>query len=53
MQHIYNNINDTIILLDNSLNIDEILKNKFYQITFIKNNFEFIMNHYENVDALE
>lgn len=46
LQSIYNNLEDTIVLLDNNHNMDEILKNKFYQINFIKNHYEKILNHF-------
>lgn len=54
LQSIYNNLDDTILLLDNNNNImDEILKNKFYQINFIKNNYENILNNFLNVSGFE
>ena len=51
VQSIYNNLDDTILLLDNSNNMDEILKNKFYQINFIKNNYENILFNFSNVSG--
>ena len=53
MQSIYNNLDDTILLLNNNQNMNEILKNRFYQINFIKNNFENILNNFQNVSGLE
>ena len=53
MQSIFNNLDDTILLLDNNTGMDEILKNKFYQINFIKNNFENILNNFNNVKGFE
>ena len=54
LEYNYNNICDTILLLDNDSKIDKILKNEFYQIKFVKNNFEHIMNylinHFEDED---
>ena len=51
LQSIYNNLVDTILLLDNNCGMDEILKNKFYQINFIKNNYENILNNFGNVSG--
>ena len=48
LQYIYNNLLDTILLLDNDNNINEILKNRFYQIYFIKNNYERLLNYLKN-----
>lgn len=45
LSYIYNNIYDTIILLDRNPKMDKALKNKFYQIKFVKNNFEGINNY--------
>ena len=53
LQSIYNNLDDTLLLLDNSNNTDEILKNKFYQIYFIKNNYENILSNFRNVSGFE
>ena len=53
LQSIYNNLVDTIILLDNCSIMDEILKNNFYQIHFIKDNFEHILNYCGYVSGLE
>ena len=53
IQSIYNNLDDTILLLDNSNYVDEILNNKFYQILFIKNNYENILNNFRNVSGFE
>ena len=50
---IYNHLEDTILLLDNNNIMDEILKNNFYQILFIKNNYENILNNYENINSFE
>ena len=33
--------------------MDEILKNKFYQINFIKNNYENILKNFKNVSGFE
>ena len=33
--------------------MDEMLKNKFYQILFIKNNYENLLNNFENVSGFE
>ena len=48
LQNIYNNFEDTILILDNDYNIDKILKNRFYQILFIKNNYQNLMNCLKN-----
>ena len=53
MKYIYNNLEDTILLLDNDYNMKEILKNRFYQIHFIKNNYENILNYLKNEDAFQ
>ena len=53
MQSMFYNLEDTILLLDNNIDIDEIFKNKFYQINFIKNNYENILNHFDNVSGFE
>ena len=54
LQSIYNNLEDTILLLDNYFyNMDDILVNKFYQINFIKNNYDNILNNFENVSGFE
>ena len=53
LQSIYNNLEDTIVLLDHNHNMDETLKNKFYQINFIKNNYENILNNFRNVSGFE
>jgi len=53
LQSIYNNLDDTILLLDDSSNMDEILKKKFYQINFIKNNYENILKNFKNVSGFE
>ena len=53
LQSIYNNLDDTILLLDNNHNMNEILKNRFYQMHFIKNNYENILNNFQNVSGLE
>ena len=54
LQSIYNNLEDTILLLDNNFtNMDEKLLNRFCQINFIKNNYENILNNFENVSGFE
>ena len=53
LQQIYNNLDDTILLLDNNHSMDEILKNKFYQINFVKNNYENILNNFRHVSGFE
>ena len=53
LNYINNNLYDTILLLDNADNIDIALKNKFYQINFIKDNFERILDNFENVNNLK
>ena len=53
LESIYNNLDDTILLLDNNNTMDEALKNRFYQIIFIKNNYENILNHFGNVRGFE
>ena len=53
LESLYNNLEDTILLLDNNEGMDEMLKNKFYQILFIKNNYENLLNNFENVSGFE
>ena len=53
LQYIYNNLDDTLLLIDNNNNMDERLKNKFYQINFIKNNYENILNNFDKVSGFE
>ena len=53
LESLYNNLEDTILLLDNNEEMDEMLKNKFYQILFIKNNYENLLNNFENVSGFE
>ena len=53
LQSLKNNLDDTILLLDNNYDINEILKNRFYQILFIRNNFENIINNIENISGFE
>ena len=50
LHSLYNNICDTILLLDNMQSSDDILKNKYYQIHFIKNNYENILNNFESIN---
>ena len=44
-------MDDTLLLLDYNTGIDEILKNKFYQIHFIKNNYNNILENFESVSG--
>ena len=53
LQSIYNNLDDTILLLDYNHIMNEILKNRFYQIKFIKNNYENILNHFDHVSGFQ
>jgi len=50
LRSLYNNLCDTILLLDNMQINDDILKNKYYQIHFIKNNYENILNNFESIN---
>ena len=44
LQNFYNNLEDTILLLDNNFDSDN-TKNRFYQIHFIKNSYEKLLNY--------
>ena len=44
---------DTLNLLNGEFNMDEILKNNFYQIYFIKNNYDYILNHFDKVSGFQ
>ena len=48
LESLYNNFDDTILLLDNALKSDDTIKNVYYQIHFIKNNYENILKNLEN-----
>ena len=51
LTYIYNNLDDTILLLDNNNNMNQLLKNEFYQINFIKNNYENILDNSDKVSG--
>ena len=51
LQSLFNNLDDTILLLNNNIEMDELLKNNFYQINFIKNNYENLLINFDNVSG--
>ena len=51
IQWLLNNIEDTLNILDNNINMDNELKSKFYQIITIKKIYEEIINKFDKIDG--
>ena len=53
IRNIANNIEDTILLLDNNITMSDEIKSKFYQINMIKDILRNIENNFDNISSLQ